>query len=142
MRLWRWLLIKRVKTPKDFKLFQFRRAQTQSSLACSRISLAEASPTLKKKLSEALDLKGIWDGIQRELSQVVAELKLLNDDHDRIRKNLRETPKEAEVYRTYLKKLSDQEKEIDTLITKQKNLMTEHFSALKKYEDYLANISD
>jgi hypothetical protein len=38
MRLWSWLLIKRVKTPKDFKLFQFRRAQTQSSLACSGAS--------------------------------------------------------------------------------------------------------
>ena len=51
-------------------------------------------------------------------------------------------PKEAEVYATYLKKLSDQEKEIDTLTAKQKKLMGDEFTALKKYEDYLANISD
>ena len=106
------------------------------------VNLAEASPALKQKLTEALSLKGMWDGTQRELSQVVADLNRLNADQDRIRKNLRETPKEAEVYQTYLKKLSDQEKEIDTLTTKQKKLMTDEFTARKKYEDYLANISD
>ena len=40
------------------------------------------------------------------------------------------------------KKLSDQEKEIDTLTARQKKLMTDEFAARKKYEDYLANISD
>jgi hypothetical protein len=106
------------------------------------ISLAEASADLKLKLTAALALKGTWDVTQRELSQVVADLNRLNADQDRIRKNLRETPKEAEVYQTYLKKLSDQEKEIDTLTTKQKKLMSDEFAARKKYEDYLANISD
>jgi hypothetical protein len=106
------------------------------------VNLTEASPALKKKLTEALSLKGTWDVTQRDLSQVVADLNRLNADQDRIRKNLRETPKEAEVYQTYLKKLSDQEKEIDTLTTKQKKLMTDEFAARKKYEDYLANISD
>lgn len=106
------------------------------------INLTEASPALRQKLNEALALKGTWDGTQRELNQVVADLNRLNADQDRIRKNLRETPKEAEVYQTYLKKLSDQEKEIDTLTTKQKSLMSDEFSARKKYEDYLVNISD
>jgi hypothetical protein len=106
------------------------------------INLAEASPGLKQKLTEALGLKGTWDNTHRELDQVVADLARLNADQDRIRKNLRETPKEAEVYQTYLKKLSDQEKEIDGLTTKQKKLMVEEFTARKKYEDYLANISD
>jgi hypothetical protein len=106
------------------------------------ISLAEASPGLKQKLTEALGLKGTWDVTQRELNQVVADLTRLNADQDRIRKNLRETPKEAEVYQTYLKKLSDQEKEIDGLTTKQKKLMGDEFIARKKYEDYLVNISD
>jgi hypothetical protein len=106
------------------------------------INLSEASPALKQKLKDALELKGTWDVTQRELSQVVADLNRLNADQDRIRKNLRETPKEAEVYQTYLKKLSDQEKEIDGLTTKQKKLMGDEFTARKKYEDYLANLSD
>jgi hypothetical protein len=106
------------------------------------ISLSEASEDLKTKLKEALKTKSAWDTQVRELSQVNADLNRLNADQERIRKNLRETPKDAEVYGTYLKKLSDQEKEIDTLTAKQKKLMAEEFSARKKYEDYLANISD
>jgi hypothetical protein len=106
------------------------------------ISLSEASPELKTKLKEALTMKGAWDNQVRELSQVNADLNRLNADQERIRKNLRETPKDAEVYGTYLKKLSDQEKEIDTLTAKQKKLMADEFTARKKYEDYLANISD
>src|SRR5207302_3119473 len=106
------------------------------------VNLSEASPALKQKLSEALKIKGEWDSNLRELNQVNADLQRLNADQDRIRKNLRETPKEAEVYQTYLKKLSDQEKEIDALTAKQKKLMEGEFAARKKYEDFLANISD
>ena len=106
------------------------------------ISLSEASPALKTKLQEALQIKGSWDATLRELNQVKTDLARLTADQDRIRKNLRETPKEAEVYATYLKKLSDQEKEIDALTAKQKALMGDEFAARKKYEDYLANISD
>ncbi len=73
---------------------------------------------------------------------MVADLQRLNDDQDRIRKNLRETPREAEVYTAYLKKLSDQEKEIDALTAKQKKLMTEEFASRKKYEDFLVSITD
>jgi hypothetical protein len=106
------------------------------------INLSEASPALKEKLKAALSIKSDWDAARRELAQVVADLQRLNADQDRIRKNLRETPKEAEVYETYLKKLSAQEKEIDALTAKQKTLMTEEFSTRKKYDDYLASISD
>jgi hypothetical protein len=106
------------------------------------INLAEASPALKQKLTDALAVKATWDVSLRELNQVNADLQRLNVDQERIRKNLRETPKEAEVYATYLKKLSDQEKEIDTLTAKQKELMSGEFKARKKYEDFLANISD
>ena len=106
------------------------------------INLAEASPALKQKLTQALAIKGEWDAARRELAQVVADLQRLNADQDRIRKNLRETPKEAEVYETYLKKLSAQEKEIDLLTAKQKKLMGEEFSTRKKFDDYLAGIAD
>jgi hypothetical protein len=105
------------------------------------VSLNQATPALKQRLTEALGLKGTWDSHKRELSQVQADLARLNADQDRIRKNLRETPKEADVYQTYLKKLSDQEKEIDALTTKQKKLMADEFEAKKAYENYLANLT-
>ena len=106
------------------------------------LSLNEASPALKAKLAEALKVKGVWDVALRELQQVQADLNRLNADQDRIRKNLANTPKEAEVYQTYLKKLSDQEKEIDGLTVRQKKLMGDEFANRKAFEDYLANLSD
>jgi hypothetical protein len=84
----------------------------------------------------------VWDSARRELQQIQADLQRLNQDQDRIRKNLNNTPKEADVYKTYLKKLSDQEKEIDILTAKQKQLMTDEFAARKSFEDFLANLSD
>jgi len=106
------------------------------------LNLNETSPALRAKLQEAQTIKGAWDNAQRELQQVVADLGRLNQDQDRIRRNLANTPKEAEVYQTYLKKLSDQEKEIDGLTAKQKKLMSDEFAARKRFEDYLAAISD
>ncbi|VTR92183.1 Uncharacterized protein OS=Pirellula staleyi (strain ATCC 27377 / DSM 6068 / ICPB 4128) GN=Psta_3290 PE=4 SV=1 [Gemmata massiliana] len=106
------------------------------------VSLSEASAGLKAKLQEALKIKSDWDVTLRELRHVQSELQRLSVDQERIRKNLRETPKEADVYATYLKKLSDQEKEIDALTAKEKEHTATEFKARKKYEDYLANISD
>ncbi len=106
------------------------------------ISLTEASPKLKEQLKQALGVKGKWDAVRRDLGQVQADLQRITQDQDRIRKNLRETPREAPVYETYLKKLSDQEKEIDALTEKQKSLMAQEHEAKKTYEDFLANISE
>ncbi|MBX9581812.1 MAG: DUF4139 domain-containing protein, partial [Gemmataceae bacterium] len=106
------------------------------------LSLNEASPALKEKLNEALKAKGAWDTQTRELQQVAADLQRLSQDQTRIRQNLAQTPSEAEVYKTYLKKLSDQEKEIDALTDRQKKLMAAEFAAKKAFEDYLANLSD
>lgn len=106
------------------------------------LSLAEVPPALKAKLAEALRTKEAWDTSLRELRQAQGELQRLTADQDRIRKNLRETPKEAEVYTTYLKKLSDQEKEVDALTAREKQHTAAEFAARKKYEDFLANISD
>ena len=106
------------------------------------LNLNEASPALKEKLRSALTLKGAWDRDRRELQQVGVDLNRLSVDQDRIRRNLRETPKEAPVYATYLKKLSDQEKEIDALTTRQKELIVKEFAAKKAYEDYLTDLSD
>jgi hypothetical protein len=106
------------------------------------LSLNEASEALKAKLNEALKAKAAWDAQTRELQQVVADLQRLTQDQARIRQNLAQTPAEAEVYKTYLKKLSDQEKEIDGLTDRQKKLMAAEFEAKKAFEDFLANLSD
>ncbi|HEX4610682.1 MAG TPA: DUF4139 domain-containing protein [Urbifossiella sp.] len=105
------------------------------------MSLNEATPALKQKLAEALKLKGAWDGQLRELTQVKADLARLGTDQDRIRKNLAATPREAEVYQTYLRRLAEQEREIDGLTAREKALMAAEFAARKAFEDFLADLT-
>jgi hypothetical protein len=105
-------------------------------------SLTETSPALKEKLKAAFTVKAEWDAVRAEAGAVAKHLERLNADQDRIRKNLRETPKEAEVYQTYLKKLSNQEKEIDTFTASLKKMMEAEFAARKKYDDFLSNITE
>ena len=106
------------------------------------INLSESSPALKAKLNDALKLKAVWDTATRELQQVAADIARIGADQDRIRKNLRDTPKEAEVYDDYLKKLSAQEKEMDALTARQKALTGEEHMAWKAYEEFLGNLSE
>jgi hypothetical protein len=134
---------------KSFVVSEERDVATNIALSSSSdeqmryfVSLKEAPAALRTKLNEAMKLKGMWDSHRQELAQIVLDLNRLNQDQDRIRKNLANTPKEAEVYTVYLKKLSDQEKEIDGLTAKQKKLMADEFAAKKSFEDYLANLTD
>jgi hypothetical protein len=105
------------------------------------MNLREASPVLKQRLAEALKHKAAWDGQLRDLNQVKADLARVGTDQDRIRKNLAATPREAEVYQTYLRRLAEQEREIDGLTAREKELMASEFAARKTFEDFLANLS-
>ncbi len=106
------------------------------------IALNEVSPALKAKLKEALTVKAKWDAVRTNLQQVSAALQAITVDQDRIRKNLKETPKEAPVFDTWLKKLSDQEKEIDSLTAKQKQLLADEATTRQAYEAFLGNITE
>ncbi len=106
------------------------------------IMLSESSPALKAKLAEALKIKAARDAVRRDLQRVVADIARIAADQDRIRKNLRDTPKEAEVYGEYLKKLGVQEKEMDALTAKQKSLTAAEGKAQQAYEEYIGNLSE
>ncbi|MCU0703433.1 MAG: DUF4139 domain-containing protein [Fimbriiglobus sp.] len=146
--LWRFETKVAAKQSAEFKVTEERDQGEQIFLSNSPddtiryvINLNESSAKLKEQLKAALGKKGEWDTARRELAQVQADLARITADQDRIRKNLRETPEAAEVYKKYLTKLSDQEKELDALTDKQKKLMADEFKARKGYEDFLANLT-
>jgi len=106
------------------------------------MNLNEAPPALKAKLASALTLKATWDGQLRDLTQVKADLARVGADQERIRKNLAATPREAEVYQTYLTRLATQEREIDGLTARERTLMAAEFTARRSFEDFLVNLTD
>jgi hypothetical protein len=133
---------------KTFAVLEERDVGTQVALSNNPdqqirffLNMTEAPAGLKTKLAEALKLKGAWDGHTRDLAEVKANLARLNTDQDRIRKNLAATPREAEVYQTYLRRLAEQEREIDALTAREKTVMAAEFAARRQFEDFLANLT-
>ena len=105
------------------------------------INLEQSSPALKAKLVEALNVKAKWDGVRRDIQEVQTRLQTIERDQQRLRENIKATPKEAEVYGKYLTKLSEQEAELDTLHAKLKTLQAGEATAKRTYEDFLTSIT-
>ena len=105
------------------------------------VNLNEVSPGLKVALNTALKMKGDWDATRREIENVNRSIQTITTDQTRLRQNLREMPREAEAYKTYLKKFDDQEKEMDALMTKLKTLQELEHQQKSTYENYLASLS-
>jgi septal ring factor EnvC (AmiA/AmiB activator) len=78
---------------------------------------------------------------QRDVAEQERQLKVITDDQDRLRKNLREMPKDAAAYQRYLKKFDDQETEIEKLQKQLKEMQDEEHARRKDYEAFLANLS-
>jgi len=106
------------------------------------LSLNEASPALKAKLSEALGLKAKFDDVRREITTITIRIQTITTDQNRIRQNLREVPKDSEAYTRYLKKFDDQETEMDDLHGKLKVQQELEHATRVTYENFLTNISD
>jgi hypothetical protein len=105
------------------------------------INLSETSPAVKEKLKEALSQKGKWDSIRRDITEINVRIQTITQDQNRLRQNLREMPKESDAYKRYLKKFDDQEKEMDDLHLKLKDLQKSEQTARVSYENFLANLS-
>jgi len=105
------------------------------------INLNEASPALKVALQTALKMKSAWDIARRDIQNVERSIQTITTDQTRLRQNLREMPREAEAYKTYLKKFDDQEKEMDSLHKKLKDLQGEEYKTRVAYETYLTTLT-
>jgi hypothetical protein len=99
------------------------------------------SPKVKEALQKALELKGKLSETQREIQQEERQLKVVTDDQDRLRKNLKEMPPTAAAYNRYLKKFDDQETLIEKMQAKIKSLQDGEHAQRKSYESFLANLN-
>jgi len=105
------------------------------------INLKEAPESLKAKLKEALKVKATWDKVRQDIQISGVRIQTITADQKRLRENMRELPKDSQLFMKYLKNLEDQETEMDNL---QKSLKTLHADEAKSraaYDSYLANLS-
>jgi hypothetical protein len=105
------------------------------------INLKEAPASLKAKLQEALTVKGTWDRVRQDIQAAATRVQTITADQKRLRDNMRELPRDSELFKRYLKTLETQETEMDDLQAKVKGLHADEAKAKAAYDDYLANLS-
>jgi hypothetical protein len=105
------------------------------------ISLKEAPQGLKDKLREALKLKGGWDTVRQDIATANTRIQTITADQKRLRDNMRELPRDSDLFKRYLKTLEEQEKEMDDLHVKLKKLHADEAATRSGYESFLANLS-
>ena len=112
---------------------------TTTRCASSSASRSSAMPS-RSALTKALELKGKMDNARREIQQRERQLKDITDDQARLRANLKEMPPTAEAYKRYLKKLDNQETQIEKLQQEIKSSQDTEFTQRKAFEDYLGKL--
>ncbi len=99
------------------------------------------SEKVKKGLQSALELRYAVAKTQREIGEQQNQLKVITDDQQRLRANLKEMPPTAAAYKRYLDKFDAQETQIEKYQAEIKKLQGTEFNQKKELEDYLANFS-
>jgi hypothetical protein len=106
------------------------------------IRASVASAKVKKALDDALKLKQRVAETEREIKREEQALRVIEQDQTRMRANLERVPQTSDVYKHYLKKFEDQEKEIDEQrrprIAKLQQTLEDQ---RKQYEAFLANLN-
>jgi len=105
------------------------------------MKLKEAPESLKAKLQEALQVKGKWDTVRQEIAAAGTRIQTITTDQKRLRDNMRELPRESNLFQKYLKTLEDQEKEMEDLQAKLKTLQGDEAKNRAAYDEFLANLS-
>ena len=107
-----------------------------------RIALSPlASEAMKAGLKKAMDLRWELNKTTREVQEQQAQLQVIVQDQERLRKNLKEMPPTAAAYKRYLQKFDDQETEIERLQEQTKKLQETASQQQKEYEEYLTGLT-
>jgi hypothetical protein len=108
-----------------------------------RVFIREKATSQKVKdgLQKALDLKWAAAKTKREIAELEKQLKVLTDDQDRLRRNLKEVPATSKIGKIYLDKLEKQEAKIDKYQDEIKKLQETEHGQQKAFEDFLVAFS-
>lgn len=102
---------------------------------------AAASDALKKALQEIVKRQNEIAQKQAEVAEANAGIQAIEQDQTRIRENMAQLDKTSELYKSYVKKLTEQESEIERLRTRVRTLQGEINTARNALANYIQNLS-
>ena len=100
----------------------------------------EIPANVRSALTQAIELKKKADESAASQSSLESEKARLVSEQDRIRRNLEAAGNQSPQGQEYLRRLSDLDKDIDSLNSRIEAVILETRNAQKEYEDYVARI--
>jgi hypothetical protein len=105
------------------------------------LSSSVASPKLKAALEQAVALKVKLAASLREIETVDKQMSAIVQDQVRLRANMARVPENSAPYQRYLKKLDEQETQIERLQEQLRTLRAREQTERKEYEAFLLGLN-
>jgi len=106
----------------------------------SFLKVAQSSPAIKKALKRMLGLRADLAEVHTALNREQTALNTIVQDQERMRANMSRLPPVSQAYKRYLKKLDDQETEIEQCRARVVKLQEAAEAKRKAIEDFVANL--
>jgi hypothetical protein len=100
----------------------------------------EVSDRVKAALAETVKQRQAIQQLAEKRGQLEGRIRAIGEDQARIRQNMVQLDRTSEIYKTYVKKFSDQEAEIERLRTQIAELQAQENQLRKALDDYLIGL--
>jgi hypothetical protein len=97
--------------------------------------------TVKDALAKAASLKRAWVDTQRQIQDRQQQIATISNEQQRLRENMKTVAQNTDYYTRLLKKLGEQETQIETLQKEIETLRGQEQKAHKAFEDYLNDLN-
>jgi len=101
----------------------------------------QLSEPIRQALSSILNRRRAIRNLEGQIRQQEARIKSITDDQARIRENMRALDRNSDLYRQYVQKLAQQEREIEGARAEIERLQEQRARAQRELNDYIAGLN-
>jgi len=101
----------------------------------------QLSEPIRQALSNILNRRRAIRNIEAQIRQQEARIKSITDDQARIRENMRALDRNSDLYRQYVQKLAQQEREIERARAEIERLQEQRARAQRELNEYIAGLN-
>jgi hypothetical protein len=101
----------------------------------------QISEPIRQALNSILNRRRAIRNIEAQIRQQEARIKSITDDQARIRENMRALDRNSDLYRQYVQKLAQQEREIEQARAEIERLQEQRARAQRELSDYIAGLN-
>ena len=101
----------------------------------------QLSEPVRQALAGILNRRRVLSNLDAEIRQQEAKIRAISDDQARIRENMKPLDRNSELYRQYVQKLSNQEREIEEARRAIQRLNEQRAQAQRELNEYIAGLN-